>query len=96
MAYFDWKIGPKPYRWDSKGEGDVMASQDDNTYWLAQFEDICNRRGITTEERNVIWEAMAHVCYQQMHEKRGPFYEALQPLFEGKGEDIQTDPSVSG
>ena len=73
-----------------------MVAQNDTAYWLSQFEDICNRRGITTEERNIIWEAMAHVCYQQMQEKRGAFYDALQPLFEGKGADTQTDPSLSG
>ena len=73
-----------------------MASPEDTTYWLRQFEDICTRRGLTTEEQHIIWAAMAHVCYQQMHEKRGAFYEALQPLFEGKGADTQTDPSVSG
>jgi hypothetical protein len=39
---------------------------------------------------------MAHVCYQQMRAKQGVLYAALQPLYEGKGEDTQTDPSVSG
>jgi len=73
-----------------------MVSQEDATYWLRQFEDICTRRGITEDERNIIWEAMAHVCSQQMHEKRGAFYDALQPLFEGKGADTKTDTSVSG
>ena len=96
MVYFDWDIGPKRHRWDRARNGDVMVSQDNTTYWLTQFEDICNRRGITTEERNIIWEAMAHVCYQQMHEKRGAFYDALQPLFGGKGADTKTDTSVSG
>ena len=96
MVHFDWDIGPKQYRWDRTGNGGVMVSKNDMTDWLTQFEDICTRHGMTTEERHMIWEAMAHVCYQQMYEKRGAFYEALQPLFEGKGADTQTDPSVSG
>jgi hypothetical protein len=96
MAYFDWDIGPKRRRWDREKNGGVRASQGDMAYWLTQFEDICTRRGITIEECNVIWEAMAHVCYQQMQEKRGVFYETLHPLFEGKGADTQTDTSLSG
>jgi hypothetical protein len=96
MTYFDRDIGPKRRRWDSEGNGDVMASKDDTAYWLTQFEALCTRRGITEEERNLIWEAMAHVCYQQMQERRGAFYDALHQLFEGKGADTQTDPSLSG
>lgn len=72
-----------------------MELKEDAAYWLTQFEDVCQRKGIT-EEKHMIWEAMAHICYQQMHAKRGAFYEALQPLFQGKGVDTQTDTSVSG
>jgi hypothetical protein len=96
MAHFDWDIGPNSRRWERPGNGNVVVSKNDPTYWLRQFEDLCTRRGITEEERHMIWEAMAHVYSQQLQEKRGPFYEALHPLFERKGADIQTAPSVSG
>ena len=96
IAHFHWDIGPKQYRWDQAGNGGIMVSKNETTYWLTQFEDICTRRGITEDERNIIWEAMAHICSQQMHEKRGAFYDALQPLFAGKGEDTKTDTAVSG
>jgi hypothetical protein len=73
-----------------------MDTQNASGYWLRQFEEICERRGVAVEERELIWHAMAHMCFYQMHDKHGPFYEALQPLFEGRGEDIKTDPSLSG
>ena len=73
-----------------------MASPEDTTYWLRQFEDICTRRGMTEDAQRRLWEALAHVCSQQMHEKHGACSEALHPLFEYKGAETQTDPSVSG
>jgi hypothetical protein len=76
--------------------GGGMDTKDESAYWLRQFEDICERRGVTEEEREIIWHAMAHMCFYQMHEKRGHFYETLQPLFEGRGEDTRTDPSLTG
>jgi hypothetical protein len=96
MAYFDWDIGPKRRRWEAETHGGAMASKEDTTYWLTHFEDLCTRRGLMEEERHMIWEAMAHICYQQIQEKRGAFYDALYPLLEGQGEATQTDLSLSG
>jgi hypothetical protein len=73
-----------------------MDAKEEAVYWLRQFEDICRRRGVTEEERDSIWQAMAYICCHQMREKQGAFYEALQPLREGKGEDTKTDPSLTG
>ena len=73
-----------------------MDTKDESAYWLRQFEDICERRGVTEDEREIIWHAMAHMCFYQMQDKQGAFYEALQPLFEGRGEDTKTDPSLAG
>jgi len=95
MAYFDWDIGPNSRRWERTGNGDIVVSKNEPTYWLHQFEVICTRRGITTEECQILWEAMAHVCSQQLQEQRGAFYDAMHPLCEGKGAKTQTDPSVS-
>jgi hypothetical protein len=96
MAHFDWDIGPKRRRWEHAGQGDGKGPQEEGTYWRSQFENLCARRGITEEEQHIIWEAMAYVCSQQMHEKRGIFYEALHPFFEGMGAVTRTDPSESG
>jgi hypothetical protein len=51
---------------------------------------------VTADEREIIWHAMAHMCFYQMQDKQGAFYEVLQPLFEGRGEDTKTDPSLTG
>ena len=96
MAYFDWDVGPKRRRWEHARNGHGMGSHEETTYWLTQFESLCARHGITAEEWSMIWEATAHVCYQQIHDQQGAFYEALHPLFERKGAEMQTDPSVSG
>ena len=50
------------------------------------FLDFCERRGITEEEKNLIWNAMAFICYEQVRERHGPFYEAIIPLL-AEGED---------
>jgi hypothetical protein len=44
------------------------------------FLDLCERRGITQEEKDLIWNAMAFLCYEQVQNRRGPFYEAIKPL----------------
>jgi hypothetical protein len=44
------------------------------------FLDFCARRGITEEEKDLIWNAMAFICYEQVQQRRGPFYEAIKPL----------------
>jgi hypothetical protein len=44
------------------------------------FLDFCERRGITAEEKDLIWNAMAFICYEQVQQRHGPFYEAITPL----------------
>ena len=44
------------------------------------FLDLCERRGLTEEEKDLIWNAMAFLCYEQVQHKQGPFYEAIKPL----------------
>jgi hypothetical protein len=51
------------------------------------FLDFCERRGITNEEKDLIWNAMAFICYEQVRERHGAFYEAIKPLLaEGEAE----------
>jgi hypothetical protein len=50
------------------------------------FLDFCARRGITEEEKDLIWNAMAFICYEQVRERHGPFYEAIKPLL-AEGEE---------
>ena len=47
----------------------------------AAFLDFCARRAITEEEKDLIWNAMAFICYEQVERRQGPFYEAIKPLF---------------
>jgi hypothetical protein len=49
----------------------------------AAFLDFCARRGITEEEKDLIWNAMAFICYDQVQSRHGPFYEAIRPLLAG-------------
>jgi hypothetical protein len=43
------------------------------------FLDFCERRGISEEEKDLIWNAMAFICYEQVQNRQGPFYEAIKP-----------------
>ena len=47
------------------------------------FLDFCARRAITEEEKDLIWNAMAFICYEQVQRRHGPFYEAIRPLLAG-------------
>jgi hypothetical protein len=47
------------------------------------FLDFCERRAITEEEKDLIWNAMAFICYEQVQSRHGPFYEAIRPLLAG-------------
>ena len=49
----------------------------------AAFLDFCARRAITEEEKDLIWNAMAFICYEQVQRRHGPFYEAIRPLLAG-------------
>ncbi len=44
------------------------------------FHDLCERRGLTEEEIDLIWNAMAGVCYEHVRQRQGAFYEAIKPL----------------
>ena len=60
---------------DAEGRSDVAEAA------IEAFLDFCARRGVTDEEKDVIWNAMAFICYEQVRERHGPFYEAIKPLF---------------
>jgi hypothetical protein len=67
------------------GNGAVRHQKDEGTAEAADaaaeaFLDFCERRGITAEEKDLIWNAMAFICYEQVQERHGPFYEAIKPL----------------
>jgi hypothetical protein len=44
------------------------------------YPDFCERRGISEQERDLIWNAMAFLCCEQVQNRRGPFYDAMKGL----------------
>ena len=72
------------------GNGAVRHEEAEGTADAAEaaadaFLDFCERRGITEEEKDLIWNAMAFICYEQVQQRHGPFYEAIKPfLAEGE------------
>ncbi len=44
------------------------------------FHDLCERRGLTQGERELIWQIMAAVCSAQVRRRQGTFYEVIKPL----------------
>jgi hypothetical protein len=67
------------------GNGAVRGDEGEGTPDMAEaaveaFLDVCARRGVTEAEKEVIWNAMAFICYEQVRERHGPFYEAIKPL----------------
>ena len=44
------------------------------------FHDLCERRGLTEDDKDLIWNAMAGVCYEPVQQRQGAFYEAIKPL----------------
>jgi hypothetical protein len=71
---------------DAEGNGavsaeDTMAMPDAAEAATEAFLDFCERRGITEEEKDLIWNAMAFLCYGQVESRQGPFYEAIKLLF---------------
>jgi hypothetical protein len=44
------------------------------------FHDLCERQGLTEEDKDLIWNAMAGVCYEHVQQRQGAFYEAIKPL----------------
>lgn len=75
---------------EDEGNGAVHSEDAARTPTAAQassdgFLDFCARRGITEEEKDLIWNAMAFMCYEQVQHRHGPFYEAIRPfLAEGE------------
>ena len=48
------------------------------------FLDFCERRH-HRRGKDLIWNAMAFMCYEQVQHRHGPFYEAMRPfLAEGE------------
>jgi hypothetical protein len=68
-----------------RGE-DAAATPDAAEAAADAFLDFCERRGITEQEKDLIWNAMAFICYEQVQERHGPFYEALKPFLADGGE----------
>jgi hypothetical protein len=71
---------------DAEGNGAVSAEDTGATPEAAEaatgaFLDFCERRGIAEEEKNLIRNAMAFLCYEQVESRQGPFYEAIKPFF---------------
>jgi hypothetical protein len=66
--------------------GEAVAAPDAAEAAADAFLDFCERRGITEEEKDLIWNAMAFICYEQVQERHGPFYEAIKPLL-AEGEE---------
>jgi hypothetical protein len=72
-----------------EGNGAVRLDVAEGTPDVAEaaveaFLDVCARRGVTETEKEVIWNAMAFICYEHVRERHGPFYEAIKPLLEGE------------
>jgi hypothetical protein len=68
-----------------EGEGNGAVRREDTVGTQAEaaaeaFLDFCERRGITEQEKDLIWNAMAFICYEQVQSRHGPFYEAIKPL----------------
>jgi hypothetical protein len=65
---------------------DMVSAPDAAEAAVDAFLDFCERRGITEEEKDLIWNAMAFLCYEQVQNRNGPFYEAIKRHL-GQGEE---------
>jgi hypothetical protein len=59
-----------------------MPSREESESLLALFHGICEQRGIPQHEKDIIWQAMAALCFEQVWRKQGAFYETIKLLFE--------------
>jgi hypothetical protein len=59
---------------------DMVTTPDAAEAAADAFLDFCERRGISEEEKDLIWNAMAFLCYEQIQQRHGPFYEAIKPF----------------
>ena len=48
------------------------------TAGIAEVEEIYERRGVTSEEKDTIWQAISAFCCYQIQEPAGDFYEAME------------------
>jgi hypothetical protein len=60
--------------------GETRYTDDPADTAAEAFRDFCERRGITEAEKDLIWNAMAFLCYEQVQSRHGPFYEAIKPF----------------
>jgi hypothetical protein len=44
------------------------------------FHDLCERRGLTEDDKDLIWNAMAGVCDEHVQQRQGAFDEVIKPL----------------
>jgi hypothetical protein len=70
---------------EDNGNGAVSQADKVGTSSAAEaaadaFLEFCERRGITEQEKDMIWNAMAFICYEQVQHRQGPFYEAMRPF----------------
>ena len=49
---------------------------------LQEVERIYSHRGVTEEEKALIWQTLAASCLYQLEQKQGLFYETAKPLLE--------------
>ena len=75
---------------EDEGNGAVHPQDAGRTPTAAEaaadgFLDVCERRGITAAEKDLIWNAMALLCYEQVQSRHGPFYEAIRPFLADGG-----------
>jgi hypothetical protein len=55
------------------------------TAMLRRLEDVYRRRGVTTREKNLIWQTMAALCFYQIESRRGPFYNSAKLMLKTVG-----------
>ena len=60
-------IGPRPSR------KRLSVKKSEVTAMLRRLEDIYHRRGVTTREKDLIWQTMAAFCFYQIEGRRGLF-----------------------
>lgn len=57
-----------------------LATKEDVESALDQMDAIFAQRGLTEEDRDAAWQAIAAFCMHQLENKRGPFYEAARRM----------------
>ena len=70
---------PKAKPWSLFKEPQTPA---DMRRLVNKFCAICGRRGITDEEQGIILQAVAAMCYENVWQQDGPFYEKVKPLID--------------